>query len=67
MKRFGLPSARNTTRNGLLVTTTLMLLVALPSFAASDDKMAIDWLTLLMGLFGGLAMFLYGMEQMSEG
>jgi len=27
----------------------------------------IDWLKLGMGLFGGLAMFLFGMEQMSEG
>jgi phosphate:Na+ symporter len=67
MKRFRLLLARNTTRTGLMVATTLMLLVALPSFAATDDNQPIDWLTLLMGLFGGLAMFLYGMEQMSEG
>jgi phosphate:Na+ symporter len=65
MKHFKRPIAR--TRTGLLVAVTLMLLVALPSFAASDAKMEIHWLTLLMGLFGGLAMFLYGMEQMSEG
>jgi phosphate:Na+ symporter len=64
MKRFRLLLARNTTRTGLMVATTLMLLVALPSFAATDDNQPIDWLTLLMGLFGGLAMFLYGMEQM---
>ncbi|MCK5520986.1 MAG: hypothetical protein KAI81_07725, partial [Candidatus Marinimicrobia bacterium] len=26
-----------------------------------------DWLFLLFGLMGGLALFLYGMEKMSEG
>jgi hypothetical protein len=31
------------------------------------DESDIDWLSLAMGLFGGLAMFLFGMEQMSEG
>ena len=67
MKRFRLLLARSASRTGLLVTAVLMLLVALPSLAATGDKQPIDWLTLLMGLFGGLAMFLYGMEQMSEG
>jgi phosphate:Na+ symporter len=42
--------------------------MALPVLAeAGPDAEAIDWLNLGMGLFGGLAMFLFGMEQMSEG
>ncbi|MGB7932929.1 MAG: Na/Pi cotransporter family protein [Gammaproteobacteria bacterium] len=67
MKRFRLLFTRNASGTGLLVTAVLMVLAALPSLAATDDTLSIDWLTLLMGLFGGLAMFLYGMEQMSEG
>ena len=57
-----------TARNMLLVLGILALLQALPVLAqAPEEPAAIDWLTLLMGLFGGLAMFLFGMEQMSEG
>ena len=67
MKRFRWPYESKTVRVGLLVTAALMLLVALPSLAAAPGEQAINWLTLLMKLFGGLAMFLYGMEQMSEG
>ena len=40
------------------------------ALSASADEMAsgeIDWFYLAMALFGGLAMFLYGMEQMSDG
>jgi phosphate:Na+ symporter len=46
----------------------MALLQALPALAqVTEEPAAIDWLTLLMGLFGGLAMFLFGMEQMSDG
>jgi len=42
--------------------------MAFPVLAdAAPDAEAINWLNLGMGLFGGLAMFLFGMEQMSEG
>jgi phosphate:Na+ symporter len=37
------------------------------TLAADVPAEEIDWLRLLMGLFGGLAMFLFGMEQMSDG
>ena len=46
----------------------LLLMLALPVLAETvggEDE--INWFTLTMGLFGGLAMFLFGMEQMSEG
>jgi len=56
-------------RRLLLVSGIFLLSVfALPVLAeveGGDD--VIDWFTLGMGLFGGLAMFLFGMEQMSEG
>jgi phosphate:Na+ symporter len=46
----------------------MALLYALPGVAQTQAEPAtIDWVTLLMGLFGGLAMFLFGMDQMSEG
>jgi phosphate:Na+ symporter len=31
-----------------------------------DDKQGIDWALMGMGLFGGLALFLYGMDMMSD-
>ena len=46
----------------------LLFVTALPALAETlPDTDTIDWFTLGMGLFGGLAMFLFGMEQMSEG
>jgi len=67
MKRSGALCARAGTRAALLATALLLQLFALPCLAAGDDAVTINWLTLLMGLFGGLAMFLFGMDQMSEG
>ncbi len=50
----------------------LMVAVALVLFmhtavAEQASSQEIDWFFLTMALFGGLAMFLYGMEQMSDG
>ena len=36
-------------------------------YAAEDTPLNISWSFLIFGLFGGLALFLYGMEKMSEG
>ena len=33
----------------------------------STDSNSFNWFTLAMGLFGGLALFLFGLEQLSEG
>ena len=51
-----------------LLTFTIVLLPALvfASPAASSDKQ-ISWFLLVTSLFGGLGMFLYGMEMMSDG
>ena len=40
---------------------------ALPTLAGPEGAAEIDWFKLLMGLFGGLALFLAGMDQMSAG
>ena len=40
-------------------------LVALPALAAADTGNRIDWISLGMGLFGGLAIFLIGLEHLS--
>ena len=36
------------------------------AFAADSNTPALDWATMGMGLFGGLALFLFGMEQMGD-
>jgi len=46
----------------------LLISFAVPAFAGvTAETNNINWLKLGMGLFGGLAMFLFGMEQMSDG
>jgi len=61
-------SALNRSRAILIAGTFLLFVMALPVLAeAGPDAEAINWLNLGMGLFGGLALFLFGMEQMSEG
>jgi len=49
----------------LLVFAAMACMAAMPVFAAADDG-AMDWWTMGMSLFGGLALFLYGMEQMAD-
>jgi phosphate:Na+ symporter len=51
----------------LLLAALIALLFSLPVLAAAPAGDGIDWFKLIMGLLGGLAMFLFGMEQMSEG
>jgi phosphate:Na+ symporter len=61
-------SALNRSRAIVISGAFLLFVMALPVLADTEpDAGAIDWLNLGMGLFGGLAMFLFGMEQMSEG
>jgi phosphate:Na+ symporter len=49
-----------------LLLFVLLIGIADPIFAA-DSSGKIDWTMLIISLFGGLALFLYGMEKMSEG
>jgi phosphate:Na+ symporter len=61
-------SARNRSRTVLISGSFVLFVLAFPVLAeTAPDANAINWLNLAMGLFGGLAMFLFGMEQMSEG
>jgi len=55
-------------RTLLPIASLVLILIALPALAATTQENAeIDWFQLCMGLLGGLAMFLFGMEQMSGG
>ncbi|WP_163338286.1 Na/Pi cotransporter family protein [Desulfopila sp. IMCC35008] len=46
----------------------LLVLVVLPfSVYASEPEAQISWEDLFFGLFGGLALFLFGLDQLSEG
>jgi phosphate:Na+ symporter len=61
-------SALNRPRAILIAGAFLLFVITLPALAETTPGAAvIDWLKLGMGLFGGLALFLFGMEQMSEG
>ena len=50
----------------VLVLSAALASIASPAFAAADGDAGIDWFTMGMQLFGGLAIFLFGMEQMAE-
>jgi len=45
----------------------ILFLVCIPVLAADDPMHSLDWFTMFMWLTGGLALFLYGMEQMIKG
>jgi len=61
-------TAQARSRLAFILFGFLLISFAIPAFAAtSGETNQIDWLKLGMGLFGGLAMFLFGMEQMSDG
>ena len=45
---------------------TLAVLAVTPTYAASDTGVAINWWNMGMTLFGGLALFLFGMDQMAN-
>ena len=44
----------------------LVIVVTLPAFAASDTESGLNWGLMGMNLIGGLALFLFGMEQMAS-
>ena len=59
-RNFRLPIAA-----GLLLTILFLLSISSPAFAAEHAQL--DLLSMGVGLFGGLALFLLGMEQMTTG
>lgn len=50
-----------------LIIGLILVLFTHSALAEEAVSQQVDWFHLVMGLFGGLAMFLYGMEQMSDG
>jgi len=51
----------------ILMTLAAILLPAGTLFAADQNEQTISWFMLIVGMLGGLAFFLYGIEKMSEG
>lgn len=53
---------------GLLVVFLAIgaMLPVFPALAANEAAVSMDWWNMSMGLMGGLALFLFGMEQMSD-
>ena len=55
-------------KTAVVAAFAALALCALPVFAAEASEASnVQWFKVAMGLLGGLAMFLFGMEQMSEG
>lgn len=61
-----LGNSRASRINALAVAGVLALTLFSGTAWAGDGKAVMNWFELSMGLFGGLAIFLFGMEQMSE-
>ena len=57
---------KSTPRYLLPALAALAILAATPALAAADAGGDIDWMNMGMKLLGGLALFLYGMEQMAD-
>ena len=59
-------SDKGTPWTALLVIAVLAGIAAAPVLAASGDTGQMNWWNMGMKLFGGLALFLFGMEQMAD-
>ncbi|MEN8763348.1 MAG: Na/Pi cotransporter family protein [Thiogranum sp.] len=57
---------KETPRTFLLVIAVLAGMAAAPVLAATGDTSQMEWWNMGMKLFGGLALFLFGMEQMAD-
>lgn len=68
MNRFRKYGALNHKAHGftVLALAVVLWLAATSAFAAADAGKGIDWFTMGMQLLGGLAIFLFGMEQMAD-
>ena len=53
-------------RQLLVLLGAAALMLAFPVFAGTDGKSGLNWGVMAMQLFGGLALFLFGMEQMAD-
>ena len=57
---------RSVPRFLLPALAVMAVLAATPAFAAAGTNGDIDWMNMGMKLLGGLALFLFGMEQMAD-
>ena len=57
---------KSTPRLLVLALAAMTVLAVTPVFAAAAADSGIDWMNMGMKLLGGLALFLYGMEQMAD-
>ncbi len=60
-------SAIKSKKQFLLVGFFILVSFSVPLYAGGGDSQGISWKFLIIELMGGLALFLYGMEKMSEG
>ncbi|MGB5472793.1 MAG: Na/Pi cotransporter family protein [Gammaproteobacteria bacterium] len=58
--------ARAWRQTGMLLLAAAILLAAAPSWAADEAALEMNWGGMAMNLLGGLALFLFGMEQMAD-
>ena len=65
-KRFDQHGEINTKWLLAVMLAMMALMWAWPVFAATEAEQSIEWGVMGMKLFGGLALFLYGMEQMAD-
>ena len=54
-------------KNKRLIIIAIVIISFIQPLAAMDSEETIQWTFLIFGLLGGLALFLYGMEKMSDG
>ena len=54
-------------KNRKILALSILVVSLTQPLAAMDSEENIHWMFLIFGLLGGLALFLYGMEQMSDG
>jgi phosphate:Na+ symporter len=60
-------SRRKTDLEITILTFIITILLSLPCSAINNDLSGIPWGMLVIGMLGGLALFLYGMGKMSDG
>ena len=62
-----MPNIKFTIHQGVSLRSAALMLAFLPcvTWAANSTGHTLDWFKMIMELFGGLALFLFGMEQMS--
>jgi len=67
MTKFFAPHVQEKLHAPLLLSLGILaFFAAAPGLAAAEEEAGLDWGVMAMQLFGGLALFLYGMEQMAD-